>query len=153
MSRQTSFFSRISLACLLSLATAIPAIAAEPKAPETKQDRDARMAWWRDARFGMFIHWGLYAVPAGQWNGKFVPPGGGEWIMNTANIPVPEYEALAKKFNPGQVRSGRVGAAGQGGRHEVHRHHVEAPRRLQPVRHQGHRLQHRQGHALRARTC
>ena len=33
-------------------------------------DRDARMAWWRDARFGMFIHWGLYAVPAGEYNGK-----------------------------------------------------------------------------------
>ena len=58
------------------------------------------MAWWRDARFGMFIHWGVYAVPAGQWQGKFVPPGGGEWIMTTANIPIPEYEALAKQFNP-----------------------------------------------------
>jgi alpha-L-fucosidase len=100
MSRRTSFVPWTILAYLLSLATAIPAIAAEPKTPETKQDRDARMAWWRDARFGMFIHWGLYAVPAGQWNGKFVPPGGGEWIMNTANVPVPEYEALAKKFNP-----------------------------------------------------
>jgi len=66
----------------------LPAIAAEPKAPETKQQRDARMAWWRDARFGMFIHWGVYAVPAGQWQGKFVPPGGGEWIMHTANIPI-----------------------------------------------------------------
>ena len=100
MSQQTSWFSRIGLVGLLSLMSALPAIAAEPKAPETKQQRDARMAWWRDARFGMFIHWGVYAVPAGQWQGKFVPPGGGEWIMHTANIPIPEYEALAKQFNP-----------------------------------------------------
>ena len=34
--------------------------------PETQAQHDARMAWWRDARFGMFIHWGLYAVPAGE---------------------------------------------------------------------------------------
>ena len=32
---------------------------------ETKAAKDARMEWWREARFGMFIHWGLYAVPAG----------------------------------------------------------------------------------------
>ena len=47
----------------------------------------------------MFIHWGLYAVPAGIWDGKDVP-GIGEWIMNHAKIPVAEYEKLAAKFNP-----------------------------------------------------
>jgi len=62
-------------------------------------DRDARMQWWRDARFGMFIHWGLYAIPAGRWQGKAVP-GIGEWIMDRANIPVAEYEKLAGQFNP-----------------------------------------------------
>jgi alpha-L-fucosidase len=66
---------------------------------ETKAQRDARMEWWRDARFGMFIHWGLYAIPAGTWNGKQVS-GIGEWIMNSANIPVDEYEKLAGRFNP-----------------------------------------------------
>ncbi|HWR37451.1 MAG TPA: alpha-L-fucosidase [Clostridia bacterium] len=54
---------------------------------------------WREARFGMFIHWGLYAVPAGEWKGREVP-GIGEWIMNRAKIPVSEYEALAPQFNP-----------------------------------------------------
>ena len=44
------------------------------------------MAWWRDARFGMFIHWGLYSIPAGTWDGKQIP-GIGEWIMNNASIP------------------------------------------------------------------
>jgi alpha-L-fucosidase len=47
------------------------------------------MAWWRDARFGMFIHWGIYSVPAR-----------GEWVMNTEKIPVAEYEKFAPQFNP-----------------------------------------------------
>jgi len=66
---------------------------------ETRAQRDARMAWWRAARFGMFIHWGLYSIPAGTWNGKQIP-GIGEWIMNRASIPVADYKALAPKFNP-----------------------------------------------------
>jgi alpha-L-fucosidase len=66
---------------------------------ETRAQRDARMAWWRAARFGMFIHWGLYSIPAGTWDGKQIP-GIGEWIMNRASIPVADYKALAPKFNP-----------------------------------------------------
>jgi alpha-L-fucosidase len=61
--------------------------------------RDPRLAWWRSARFGMFIHWGLYAIPAGRWKGEQIP-GIGEWIMFRARIPVREYEALAPQFNP-----------------------------------------------------
>ncbi len=66
---------------------------------ETKAQRDARMAWWRDARYGMFIHWGLYAIPAGQWKGKQID-GGGEWIQDKANVSPEEYTPLAKQFNP-----------------------------------------------------
>ncbi len=66
---------------------------------ESPLDRDARMQWWREARFGMFIHWGLYAIPAGRWQGKPIP-NIGEWIMDQANIPVAEYEKLAAQFNP-----------------------------------------------------
>ena len=55
--------------------------------------------WWREARFGMFIHWGLYAQPAGVWKGQDIPSIG-EWIMYNARIPIPEYEQLAKTFNP-----------------------------------------------------
>lgn len=62
-------------------------------------DRDRRMAWWRTAKFGMFIHWGVYSIPAGIWNGKEIP-GIGEWIMKRARIPVKEYEKLAEQFNP-----------------------------------------------------
>lgn len=60
---------------------------------------DDRMAWWREARFGMFIHWGLYAIPAGEWDGKPVDKTG-EWIMNRASISVEDYEPLAARFDP-----------------------------------------------------
>jgi alpha-L-fucosidase len=66
---------------------------------ETAAQRDARMKWFREARFGMFIHWGLYSIPAGVWDGKPVPSIG-EWIMNTGSIPVADYKALAPQFNP-----------------------------------------------------
>ena len=66
---------------------------------ETPEQREKRMEWWRDARFGMFIHWGVYAVPAGTYKGERIP-GIGEWIMRRAEIPVSEYKEYAKKFNP-----------------------------------------------------
>ena len=58
-----------------------------------------KMDWWRDARFGMFIHWGLYAIPAGEYNGE-KSPRIGEWIMNNMHIPIAEYEKYAGQFNP-----------------------------------------------------
>ena len=67
--------------------------------PETKAQHDQRMSWWREARFGMFIHWGLYAVPAGEYQGKRSERIG-EWIMEWANIPRAEYEKFAAQFNP-----------------------------------------------------
>jgi len=91
--------------CLAQLATS-PAIPTSSNHPvpaiqdtETAAQKDARMAWWREARFGMFIHWGLYSIPAGTWDGKQIP-GIGEWIMNNASIPVADYKALAGQFNP-----------------------------------------------------
>ena len=60
---------------------------------------EQRMKWWREARFGMFIHWGVYSVPAGIWHGdqsKHI----GEWLMLDYKIPVAEYGALAAQFNP-----------------------------------------------------
>lgn len=66
---------------------------------ETPQQRDRRMAWWREARFGMFIHWGLYALPAGIWKNQKMDQIG-EWLMSYFRIPIHEYEAIAKDFNP-----------------------------------------------------
>src|SRR5581483_4896330 len=100
-----------SLAGMLLLAAILSAAAQAPpgKTPKktsvsapaqsTDEQKEQRLRWWREARFGMFIHWGLYAIPAGEWKGKPIA-GIGEWIMNRARIPVSEYEALAKDFNP-----------------------------------------------------
>jgi alpha-L-fucosidase len=72
--------------------------ARQAPAPPDPQ-KEARLAWFREAKYGLFIHWGLYAIPAGEWKGARVP-GIGEWIMNRAKIPVREYETLASQFNP-----------------------------------------------------
>jgi alpha-L-fucosidase len=66
---------------------------------ETPSQKAKRMAWWSEARFGMFIHWGLYSVAAGHWNGK-ASNGAGEWLLNDMQIPPSEYEALRGQFNP-----------------------------------------------------
>jgi alpha-L-fucosidase len=57
------------------------------------------MKWWREARFGMFIHWGVYSVPAGTHDGKKIPDIG-EWIMFHGKIPTADYRKYAKEFNP-----------------------------------------------------
>ena len=56
---------------------------------DEQEDRTRRMKWWHEAKFGMFIHWGLYSVL-----------GRHEWVMENEGIPGPEYEQLAKRFNP-----------------------------------------------------
>ena len=72
---------------------------AAPSTRPASSRADTRMDWWREARFGMFIHWGLYAVPAGEYKGKRAKDIG-EWIMSWANIPRAEYEQFAPQFNP-----------------------------------------------------
>jgi alpha-L-fucosidase len=81
------------------------------KAPESVEAavreeaaRAARLTWFDEAKYGLFINWGLYAIPAGEWKGKPVE-GIGEWIMNRAKIPVKEYEQLAAQFNPGRFNA------------------------------------------------
>ena len=66
-------------------------------AQETAKEKNARMEWWRDARFGLFIHWGLYSIPAGEWNGK---TNYAEWIRNNAQIPLKVYDKFVNQFNP-----------------------------------------------------
>ena len=82
---------------------------------ETPEQKNARMEWFREARFGMFIHWGLYSILAGRWDGKEIP-GIGEWVMNSASIPVAQYQALAARFNPTEFSAaGIVGLAKSAG--------------------------------------
>ena len=101
--RQSAGMSRRILPfafCLLPL-FAISAARLQPPAPARAADtaKEQRLQWFRDAKYGLFVHWGLYAIPAGEWKGQR-SLGLGEWIMNRAKIPVREYEALAKQFNP-----------------------------------------------------
>jgi len=56
-----------------------------------------RLAWWQDARFGLFLHWGLYAIPAGQWQDE---TSHAEWIRSTARIPLKTYDRFLDEFNP-----------------------------------------------------
>src|SRR5438552_15619157 len=56
---------------------------------QERADRTRRMKWWHEAKFGMFIHWGLYSVV-----------GRHEWVMEMEGIPVKEYEPLADQFKP-----------------------------------------------------
>jgi alpha-L-fucosidase len=98
--RKATFRGLAVLGVLAGTATHVPAESSpDPYANESREQRDERMAWWRDARFGMFIHWGVYAVPAGTYNGEQIS-GIGEWIMLRGKIPVNEYKAYAGQFNP-----------------------------------------------------
>ena len=87
--------------CRLPFVTARRLRCAAPAPPASRHDpaREKRLEWFREAKYGLFIHWGLYAIPAGEWKGKR-SLGLGEWIMNRAQIPVKEYEQLATQFNP-----------------------------------------------------
>jgi alpha-L-fucosidase len=96
------------LAVLVCLSQGVQAAQPGQKAAQpgqkTASPQDARMQWFREAKFGLFIHWGLYSIPAGEWKGKPVA-GIGEWIMNRAKIPVKEYEPLAAQFNPAKFNA------------------------------------------------
>lgn len=74
---------------------AINAISTSAQTPTNP--RAQHLEWFDEARFGMFIHWGVYAVPAGEWQGKQMSCIG-EWIMNRGKIPVADYKAFAKDF-------------------------------------------------------
>ena len=95
----------VTLTLLASIAlTGFHFQATPPQAPatpvipeESKAQHDARMAWWRKSRFGMFIHWGIYSVPSGEWNGKTEYA---EWIRESAKIPIDTYNKFQGMFNP-----------------------------------------------------
>src|SRR5215469_16149579 len=94
---------RIVPGALLGLAFIQSAIgqtnSSNPYEQETTAQHDARMKWFREARFGMFIHWGLYSQAAGEWNGK-TTSGAGEWIMHDKEIHPTDYAKLVPQFNP-----------------------------------------------------
>jgi len=89
-------FSLLICSAALPLMRAADSVPADSENPAVKEKR---LEWFRQDKFGLFIHWGLYSIPAGYWKGAR-SPGIGEWIMNRMRIPVTEYEQLASQFNP-----------------------------------------------------
>src|SRR5256886_16536085 len=94
----------VVLVLILCCARRSQLVCAQDVTHETPAQRDARMNWWRDARFGMFIHWGAYAVAAGTYKGERIP-GIGEWIMSRAHIPIPDYERSEERRVGKECRS------------------------------------------------
>ncbi len=94
---------RYSWALILAcLSIAVPVNAEESMSTQWQQmhgSKQQALDAFSEAKFGMFIHWGLYAIPAGEWKGERLP-GISEWIMTRADIPRAEYVELAKQFNP-----------------------------------------------------
>jgi alpha-L-fucosidase len=100
----------ITVACLLAMAawqfacaqaTVSPRsnIALQHGAHRIGKRTDPAMARWRAYGLGQFIHWGLYAIPGGHWNGKYYP-GAAEWIRAWDEVPPAAYDSLIGKFNP-----------------------------------------------------
>lgn len=81
---------------LAASAAAIPALRGLQPRLTVASSAD-RMAWWREARFGMFLHWGLYSILAGKWQDD---DRWAEWIRHNAKIPINEYDTLRARWNP-----------------------------------------------------
>lgn len=98
---------QLCLAALATVSLAVPALSAAeksspPPSSETVAERDARMGWWRDARFGMFVHWGLYSGLEGEYRGKSIGGGGVEWYQTRVGLDTDTYAGMAiPKFKPG----------------------------------------------------
>ena len=121
---------RIAVVLSMGLLCGVPAFAQEKPGTTRPQDLATRNAWWREARFGMFIHFGAYAVPAR-----------GEWVQSNERLSAEKYLPYVESFRPVGLRRAGLGAPRQGGGHEVRGPHRQAPRRLLSLRFRPHRLQ------------
>lgn len=91
----TKFSFTIIFALIFLLAANVQIFSQEQS--ETPEQKEKRLEWWKDARFGLFIHWGLYSIPAGEWKGK---TNYAEWIRNNAQIPLKVYDKFVNQFDP-----------------------------------------------------
>jgi alpha-L-fucosidase len=89
----------VALSGLALMATAADEATLRARWKTMHESKAPQLEAFNEAKFGMFIHWGLYAIPAGEWKGERLP-GISEWIMQRAKIPRDEYAALAKQFDP-----------------------------------------------------
>ena len=86
---EARFPTRTLLSVFVIILGLIPAASCQLAPMVTDANADTRIQWWRDAKFGLFIHWGLYSIP-----------GRGEWVQWNEQIPVDEYAKLAGQFQP-----------------------------------------------------
>jgi alpha-L-fucosidase len=87
---------------ILLLITVLAMAGSRSVATATEVEKDERMAWWREAKFGMFVHWGVYSVTGGEFRGK-MPTNSAEWMMNKARISIADYKTEnVDQFNPTQ---------------------------------------------------
>jgi len=106
--------------------------------PEEVGSRDQAQnipAWFKDGKFGMFIHWGPYSVLGGEWKGRRIEQGDiAEWIMQRFQIPVEEYRTVAATFNPtgfdarewvSLAKCPGMGVTGEENRDEIHHHYSQ----------------------------
>src|SRR5258706_2425258 len=91
---------RTVCAVLAALISIVSMPGAQAPRPASDPIKEKRLEWFREAKYGLFIHWGLYALPAGEWNGKR-SLGLGEWVMLRSAVPVAEYQKLPGRFKPG----------------------------------------------------
>ncbi len=105
-----NILNKISLIGLLSIAS-FSSMAQETSLPYEgvkgwEETKDKRMAWFREARFGLFIHWGLYSAAAGSWDGKQYPQHYAEWIQAWAKVPSKTYaQVLKPKFTASKFKA------------------------------------------------
>lgn len=97
MKKVVFFTALIALVFTLSCKQAPKQVQVDNKVEQITDEE--RMEWWQESRFGMFIHWGIYSVPAGFYKGE-AQTNSAEWIMNKGKIPIAEYEKFAAEFNP-----------------------------------------------------
>ena len=112
--------------------------------------KDTKQQWFKEAKFGLFIHWGLYSLLAGEYKGKKTDHIA-EWIMNYLDIPVEEYEQLAKKFDPVNFDAEKIVKMAKDSGNALHCIYLQASRRICHVSFSVQLLQQRRCHSLQER--
>ncbi len=130
--------NKIILKAMILLAICVAATAVHG---ETTAQHDQRMAWWREARFGMFIHWGPVSLTGQEisWSRA----NSNTNCPNNGPIPVAVYDNLYKRFDPTNFNADEWVRIAKNRRHEIHGAHRQTRRRFSALEFKGGRLQHR----------
>lgn len=95
-------FKKYNFLFLLAFSVPMALLAQHVDDTKLSGNNNAKMDWWKEAKFGLFIHWGIYSIPAGKWGNNTTY---NEWIMQQAKIPRVTYAALANDFMPNKFNA------------------------------------------------